>query len=331
MTLSIRPAGLADLPAMTDLLLAGAERRRTLDPGLWPLASEARATIEAATRAGLAPDAAPGQVWLLAEYEGCAVGIGHGMIAPPPPIYDIKTLPGLLLDDCEVAPGAPADTADALLAAMETALQAAGAGSLIASCPTAGAWRGRCAAAGYEAVTTYLSKTGLTERPPTRDVRPAGPDDVAGIVKLSAVHRRTLAGLSPRFWPAHPDADARFQRWMAFSLTLGDRDMFVADRKGETAGYVIAQPITALHVPAGHALRGSGVIDDFYAGDFADVARSDDCGDIGRALLAAAESAFRRRGVETALAVCPTSWTSKLALLEQEGYRAAKLWMLKRA
>ena len=91
----------------------------------------------------------------------------------------------------------------------------------------------------------------------------------------------------------------------------------------------IAQPITALHIPAGHDLAPVGTIDDFYATDFADAAVLADGARSAAELLAAAESAFARRGVQAALVVCPAAWTSKKALLEQHGYRTAKLWMLK--
>jgi hypothetical protein len=47
-------------------------------------------------------------------------------------------------------------------------------------------------------------------------------------------------------------------------------------------------------------------------------------------LLAAAEIAFARRGIESALVVCPAAWISKRAVLVHNGYRTAKLWMLKR-
>jgi hypothetical protein len=47
-------------------------------------------------------------------------------------------------------------------------------------------------------------------------------------------------------------------------------------------------------------------------------------------LLAAAESAFARRAINSTLVVCPAARTSKVALLEQKGYRQAILWMLKR-
>ena len=327
---TIRSARLDDLPGMASLLLADAERRRKLNPSLWPIAADARARIEAAVRVGLAPDVSPKQVWLLATVAGRLVGIAHGMVVPAPGIYDVATPPGLLLDDCCTVADAPPGTAEAFLAATEEALRAAGAGELIASCPASGAWRRLYADAGYAPVTLYMAKSGLAERSQTTDVRIAGPDDIAGIVRLSAEHRRALAALNPRFWPTHPDADNRFARWMRFSLTLRDRDMLVAGPPGAMNGYIIAQPMSPLHIPAGHELSESGLVDDFYDQDFAKVARLSNDADNARALLAAAESAFKRRGVETALIVCPAAWMSKAALLERSGYRTAKLWMLKR-
>jgi hypothetical protein len=76
-------------------------------------------------------------------------------------------------------------------------------------------------------------------------VRPAGAEDVSGIVKLSADHRKTLAELNPRFWHVHPEADRRFEVWMQYSMTLKDREMIVAGDPGEVHGYVIAQPVFA--------------------------------------------------------------------------------------
>lgn len=73
-----------------------------------------------------------------------------------------------------------------------------------------------------------------------------------------------------------------------------------------------------------------GVIDDFYDRDFAKVPSLSNRGASASTLLSAAESAFARRGFKAALAVCPAAWTSKVSLLEREGYQKAKLWMLKR-
>ena len=106
--------------------------------------------------------------------------------------------------------------------------------------------------------------------------------------------------------------------------------MLVVAEAGEVHGYVIAQPIAPLLIPAVHDIAAIGVIDDFCDADFADISASSTGAPSGTDLLAAAETAFARRGTETALVVCPAAWPSKIALLEQSGYRTAKVWMLKR-
>jgi hypothetical protein len=161
-------------------------------------------------------------------------------------------------------------------------------------------------------------------------VRPARAEDVPGIVKLSAEHRKTLTEINPHFWHIHPEADSRFDAWMRRSLTLKDRDMRVAGVPGELHGYVIAQPCSPLLIPIAHDVTGIGVIDDFYDEDFANVSAVSNRGSSGENLLAAAESAFAQRGVDSALVVCPAAWPSKISLLERRGYRTAKLWMLRR-
>jgi hypothetical protein len=83
-------------------------------------------------------------------------------------------------------------------------------------------------------------------------------------------------------------------------------------------------------VPSAHEVTAIGVIDDFYDGDFANVSAVSNGGATGEDLLAAAESAFARRGVFSMLVVCPAAWSSKVSLLKQRGYRTAKLWMLRR-
>ena len=329
---SIRPATLSDLPAMADLLVWDGEQRRALDPALWSLAAEARTRIEGVVRASLnGSNPSARELWLLAEVSGRTVGLTHAMIVPVPPIYRVQGSPGLFLDDCFTTEDAPAGTAESLLVATEAALRAAVASALIASCPAAGPWRPLYEQHGYEPVTLYMTKGGFSAHALSSNVSPARPDDVPGIVKLSADHRRTLAELNPRFWPTHPDADSRFGLWMLHSLTLTDRDMLVSGRPGEVHGYIIAQPVSPLLIPAVHDIRAVGVIDDFHDQDFANVsAISNGGGATAVDLLSAAESAFARRDFNAALVVCPAAWTSKASLLEREGYRPAKLWMLKR-
>jgi len=161
-------------------------------------------------------------------------------------------------------------------------------------------------------------------------VRPASAEDVPGIVKRSAEHRRTLARINSRFWHIHAEADSRFGAWMRRSLTLKDRDMLVATAAGEVRGYVIAQPIAPLLVPAAHEIALIGVIDDFYDEDFEDISVLSTDASSGANLLAAAEGAFARRSIDSTLVVCPAGWSSKISVLEQRGYRTAKLWMLRR-
>jgi hypothetical protein len=327
---SIRPASPHDLPGTVALLIEDARQRRALDPLLWRLAADAR--VDRAVGAALDTSAAAArELWLVAAHSGRIVGVAHAMMVPVPPIYDAAaSLPGLLLDECFTSADAPSGTAEALLVAAEAALTTAGASSLIASCPAAGPLRPLYERHGYEPVTLYLAKHGLRADALPPRVRPASAADVPGIVKLSAEHRKTLAAVNPRFWHIHPEADSRFDAWMRRSLTFGDRDMLVAGAPGEVRGYVVAQPCSPLLVPIAHDVAGIGVVDDFYDADFANVATVSNNGTSGEDLLAAAESAFARRGVGSALVVCPAAWSSKISLLQRRGFRTAKLWMLKR-
>lgn len=326
---SVRRATPEDLPEMVNLLVRDGEQRRLLDPTLWPLDADIRTRIERVVADSFNPSTRV--LWLLAEASERIVGITHSMIVPVPPIYQVAAgPPGLFLDDCFTTEDAPPGTAEALLVATEAALRATGAAALIASCPAAGPWRTLYERHGYEPVTMYMAKHGFSVHALPPSVRPAGPEDVSGIVKLSADHRKTLAELNPRFWPVHPEADSRFHAWMQYSLTLPDRDMIVAGGPGAVHGYIIAQPVSALLVPAAHDIKAIGVIDDFYDQDFANVSAVSNGGATAADLLSAAESAFGRRAFAVVLIVCPAAWTAKVFLLEREGYRTAKLWMLKR-
>lgn len=327
----VRPAALNDIPRLVPLLLAEARARAALDPAIWLLAPDAEAKIAESlhTELGLPANPGPRTLWLVAETGGRIVGCTHSMIVPPPSIYAVPTSPGLLLDDCFTVADAPSGTAGALLSATEGALAAAGAGGMIASCPTGGAWSGLYASHGYEPVTNYMGKADFVSQG-AAGIRPAVLDDIPGVVALSGQHRVIIAELNPRFWPTHPQADARFAAYMKISLKRTDRDFMVAGPSDALAGYIIAQPASPLHVPAGHDLPRLGTIDDFYSTDFAEVASVAGTA-TSRALLAAAEAAFAGRGYSAAIAVCPAKWASKTAVLEAAGYRTAKVWLLKRA
>ena len=330
MTASIRPATPHDLPAIVGLLVRDAQQRASLDPRLWRLAPDAGARIERAVAATLDKSAGPArELWHVAEHAGRLVGVTHAMLVPVPPIYDgAAGAPGLLRDECRMSDETPPGAAEALLTATEAALRAAGAARLVASCPQAGPLRPLYARHGYEPVTLYMVKHGLHGSAPSR-ARPAGAADVPAIVQLSAEHRKTLTRLNAGFWHIHPDADSRFDSWMRRSLTFRDRDVLVAGAPDGLRGYVIAQPCPPLLVPDAHDIAAVGAVDDFYHEGFADVAAVTD-GRFAADLLVAAESAFARRGIDSALVVCPATWSSKVALLERSGYRTAKLWMLKR-
>ena len=86
--------------------------------------------------------------------------------------------------------------------------------------------------------------------------------------------------------------------------------MFVAVENGAVHGYIIAQPISPLLVPAAHEVAPIGVIDDFYDDDFADVTALSNGGANGENFLAAAEGAFARRRLDSILVVCPAAWSS---------------------
>jgi len=329
---SIRLATLRDLPAIVALLLLDAEARRALDPMLWRIARDASTRIEKAAGAALtASQTSTGELWFVAEQAAQIVGVTHAVLVPVPPIYDGSAgPPGLLLDDCFISADAPSGTAEALLTATEAALVSAGAPRLIASCPVAGPLRPLYERHGYEPVTLYMAKHRFSSDALPPEVRPASAEDVAGIVKRSVEHRRTLARIDSRFWHIHSEADSRFEAWMRRSLTFKDRDMLVATAAGEVRGYVIAQPMAPLLVPAAHDLAPVGVLDDFYDEDFADISAMSTNASSGVNLLAAAEGAFTRRAIDSAVVVCPAGWPSKIALLHQRGYRTGKLWMLRR-
>ena len=317
---------------MVQLLVRDGEHRSSLDPEVWRLAADARTRIESACGAGLdSSNSSSRELWLIAEASGQIVGITHTMIVPVPPIYEIAGgPPGLFLDDCFTTEDAPPDTADALLVATEAALRASGASGLIASCLASGPWRPLYERHGYEPVTLYMAKHGFGVHAVSPGVRPARVEDISGIVRLSADHRKTLAELNARFWTIHKEADGRFEMWMRYSLNLTDRDMIVSTAAGGVHGYIIAQPVSALLISAAHDIKSIGVIDDFYDQDFANASALSSGGATAGDLLSAAESAFVRRSFRSALVVCPSAWTSKASLLEREGYRTAKLWMLKR-
>ncbi|HEX2592074.1 MAG TPA: hypothetical protein VHL34_11300 [Rhizomicrobium sp.] len=329
MPASTRAATPADIPAIVPLLIQNAQARHAIDPLLWRMDDQAATRTTEALTAAFATTGPQRDHIFVAEANGQLAGVTRAMLVPVPPIYDPGVQPALLQDDCFTAPNAPPGTAEALLAATETAMREAGADSFIASCTIGTPQHALYTGHDYEPVTLYLAKHGFTDAPFASDIRPATGDDIPAIVTLSAAHRKTLQKINDRFWHVHPEADARFGMWMQYSLTLKDRDMLVATTGSGLAGYAIAQPVTRLHIPAAHDIAKIGVLDDFYDTDFASIETASSTASATH-LITATESAFARRGMDSALVVCPNDWTSKHTLLEQRGYKSAKVWMLKK-
>ncbi|CAN0604465.1 unnamed protein product, partial [Ectocarpus sp. 12 AP-2014] len=191
---------------------------------------------------------------------GEIVGLTHSILLPVPPIYAGENgAPGLIMEDCFVVVGAPDGTAESLLAAAEQDLRDAGANVLLGSSVNGGPWGEVYRAKDYAPLTLYLAKSGLVENDALGAARAAAEEDVPMIVALSAEHRRTLSDINV-FWKPHPEADVRFRNWMARSLTMMDRDIFISETEAGAAGYAISQPATPLHFPPAHEISLTGVV-----------------------------------------------------------------------
>ncbi len=328
---TIRPAQPNDIPALIDLLKSDAAERCAHNPELWRSATDAGSDIETSLAKSLGSAPQPVQEFWNVSIEGNRLtGAAHSMLLPVPPIYaGLNGEPGLLLPDCYARPDAVPGTKEALFAETEATLRAAGARILLATFVTGADWKAALAARGYEPLTLYLARTGLEAHSAPKHARPAIEADVPGIVARSAEHRDRLSAID-RFWDAHAEADLRFDAWMRRSLTLTDRDMFVSEDARKVQGYAIAQPGSRLHFPVAHEIEGIGVLDDFYHTSFQDIQSMASDATAARDLLRAAETAFVRRGKDAAFVVCPEGWRSKAALLRQEGYKTAMVWLIKR-
>ena len=326
----IRPAVAGDLAQIAALMVADAQARCARDPVLWRLDGAAHDKTYASLDRAMHADAPPSrQQWLVAEAGDALVGVAHSILLPVPPIYaGERGPPGLIMEDCHVAPEAPASTLRALLKASQDDLIAAGARVLLASSIAGGDWEAAYAAEGFVPVTRYYAKSGLAERPTSSGIFAAHADDVPGIVVASAVHRRILQDLNAGCWKPHAEADQRVEAWMQRSLTLEDRDMFVARHGAAVHGYAISQPATPLHFPAPHDIAGVGVVDDFYHASLEDP-QAEGVDAEAAMLFAAAEGARARRGNDALLVVCPAAWRSKATLLHHAGYRNAMTWHIR--
>lgn len=330
MAVSIEPAELSDLSAIVDLLIEDARQRQAEDQVLWKLAADARTKVTSTLKAAMENENPPfREQWLLARAGEKIVGLAHTVLLPVPPIYAGEFgPPGLIMQDSYVSKDAPEDTYLSLLTTAETDLIEAGAKVLLASSAQASPWAAKFLAQNYEPLTLYLAKTDLMKDDQVGSVRAATEADVPAIVKASNTNRKILFGLDA-FWKPHADANPRFRDWMAFSLELPDRDMFVSDANGDFEGYIVSQPVTPLHIPASHDLGQTGIIDDYFHSDFKDPEKLKNCGSGAADLLKSAEAALKGRGCNTILVVCPAAWKSKIQLLESADYKNAITWFKK--
>jgi hypothetical protein len=278
---------------------------RTATPGDMAAAS-ALLLQDAATRA-----ASDGALWVPAVDAAQRVARAGGLAL-------------LLFDETSVSRAAPDGAFAGLIEAAEREGAAMGAVIQLAACAAFQQEKRRALeAAGYGVVTQYLVNHRLADRPASHSaVRAASTADVPAIVAMGAEAQAALCQANAKMWTPHPDAPARFGAWMQYSLTLPDRRILVAGAS-KPSGFVIAQPVSAFHLPLTCEREHLGLIDDFWASAFATA--SSDAGD----LLSAAEMEFVQRGRTSAMAICPRDWRAKYAILSAHGYIDANTWMLK--
>jgi hypothetical protein len=320
MAIEIRSAVEGDIERIAMLGLEDAKKRQNFDPHLWPFSSDGASKIEAALRREISGGAL---AWLVAKENGTVVAAVRYAVIPCPPIYDLMGgLAGVMLDDTYFSATASGAALNALLSALEATMREKGATIFIAATPDADAQkRGVLEDKCYRPITRYLVKHDLNVAEPSR-VRRAKREDIPGIAALGMCAIAQHARANPRMWTPRADAADRFSLWMTQSLSMVDRSVFVIDAPKAPSGFIVAQPAGPFQLP----LSGNtalGLIDDFYCGDFQPPAKD------AAALLAAAESDFRRRGKKSAMAICPAAWTDKLSFLVGRSYALGNLWLLK--
>ena len=323
----VRPATSGDLAAISALLLQDAAERAASDGDLWPLASDASQRVAKTLSVEMRNEGS--NRWLVAEVAGAVEGVARLGVIPCPPIYHLAgKLVFLLYDDTTVSSSAPNGALALLVAAAEREGAALGAISCLAACaPFQRDKRRALESAGYGVVTDYLVKHSLSNGGSLAGVREAVATDVPAIVEMGAQSQEALFQANAQMWKPHPEARARFGAWMHFALTLPDRCILVHGGH-DGAGFVIAQPASAFHLPLTCDRERIGLIDDFWAQDFATAKEPQGATHAGD-LLKAAELEFVARGRTSAMAICPAGWRSKQDFLRAHGYRVGNTWMLK--
>ncbi|MDZ4741027.1 MAG: GNAT family N-acetyltransferase [Alphaproteobacteria bacterium] len=323
----VRPATPGDLEAICALLLQDGAERAASDGNLWPLATDSvqRIAVEFTNEV---QNEGPFH-WLVAEAAGAVVGVARLGVIPCPPIYHLAgQLAFVLFDDTTVSRLAPEDALALLIVAAEREGEALGAVTFIAACAPFQREKLRTLeSAGYGIVTRYLVKHRLSNGVSPISVRAASSADIAAIVAMGGEAQNMLFQANAQMWKPHPEAPSRFSAWMHYSLTLPDRCIFIDDGH-ESAGFVIAQPVSSVHMPVASKRDHIGLIDDFWAPEFA-TATTGRVSTFASDLLAAAEFEFTRRGKTSAMAISPATWRSKQHFLREHGYCDGNAWMLK--
>lgn len=267
-------------------------------------------------------DGSQGQFgWLLLEDDAAVAAAIHIAVIPPPPIY-AGGIVGVMLGHWHT----PAVTTEQVVAAAETHFHERHVTKLIGAAPADGAMAATLNRRAYRPTVHYMAKRNLSKTTPADTVRPAAEADVDTLVGFNREARARLHEANPDFWASHPDADMRFGLWMKFSLTLRDRSMLV---NGAGPGFIIAQPASPIQLPVTADAQSVGVVDDFHDASFGTSLTHERTGASGAELLAAAENDFIDRGKTAALAICPTAWTAKKALLTRAGYTTNHMWFVK--
>lgn len=267
--------------------------------------------------------------WVIAKQQADVAVVSIAEI-PAPPIYD---LPG---GHAAVTLGTWLSSEDlstsTVFDAVEEYKKSRGAAMLVTCLPrTDQETQAVANSRNYRATTDFMLKTGLVSGPLQRGIRAASTDDIDHLVAFNEETRQRLHEANPQFWNSHPEARARFAFWMRMSLNMRDRQILVAMNEVEPTGFIIAQPASPIQVPLTLDDSRMGVIDDFHAMAFGSSLTKPSAHVDGRSLLAAAESELATHGKQEAIAICPSAWTAKQALLREAGYATLSTWFTKPA
>jgi hypothetical protein len=152
-------------------------------------------------------------------------------------------------------------------------------------------------------------------------IRYAIETDTPHMVAIAETKRVEYEGYSPVFWRKAPDASPKHERYLHALLTGTDVIALVAQMGNSLAGFAIGALTTAppVYNPGGPVC----IVDDFA------VARPEEWGVVGDALLAALSREAQARGAVLMVVVCAQRDQAKRALLQDVGCSVASEWHVK--